>query len=603
MTRSGPRSFARAILAAGLCLGLSPGSAAPMEVTELRVEGSRALRTLVEGVSLLWAGRKDTDAAAVDVLANAQADYARLIEALYAAGHFSAVVSIRLDGREAAEIAPLNAPSTIRRVEVFVDPGPRFTFSRAELQPLPGRVDLPPGFAAGQTAATGAIREAVETGIDAWRNRGHAKAAVATQDIVADHDHATLSASIDLEPGPVLRYGDITVTGAEKMREGRIRKIAGLDPGETFSARDLARAADRLRRTGIFSAVAVEEAATFVAPDLLPLTLSVVEAKPRRYSFGLEASSHDGVKLSGDWLHRNLFGGGERFALGFEVDQLSRSLAGTDYKASFSLERPASPFPDTTAGISLGLERLDEPDYDLRSGDLGLNFNHVFSAELSASAGLVYSLSTGADVLGDFTYRSLNLPLGLTWDRRDAPTDATRRFLFDVEAKPFLGFGATENGARLTFDARGYLSPGGASRFVLAARVQGGAILGASPLGTPRDELFYSGGGGTVRGQPYRSLGIEVDTGGGPVDTGGTAFLGGSLEGRFKVNETWGAVLFLDLGAVGEGGLDAMHSGAGVGLRYQTGFGPLRLDLAMPVSGGSGGGTGPLVYVGLGQAF
>lgn len=592
----------RALMAAALCLGFWPGSAAPLDVVELRVSGARDLRELVEGASLLWAGRKNTAAPTVDVFADAQADYARLIEALYAAGHFAAVISIRLDGREAAGIAPLDAPETIRRVEVIVDPGPRFTFLRAEIQPLPGRVDLPPGFSAGQTATTGAIREAVETGIESWRNRGHAKAAVMAQDIVANHADSTLSASIDLEPGPKLRYGEILVTGNDRMRTNRVRKIAGLDQGDPFSARDLERAADRLRRTGIFSAVAIEESETIVAPDLLSLTLNVVEAKTRRYSFGLEASSLDGVKMSGDWLHRNLFGGGERFNIGFEVRDISSSLSGTDYAARIAIERPASFFPDTTGGIALDLERLDEPDYTLRSGDLAVNFNHVFSAELSAGVGLGYSFVTGADDLGDFTYRSLNLPLGLTWDRRDKPTDATRRFFVDAEVKPFLGFGDTDNGTRLTFDARGYLRPGAGEQFVLAARVQGGAILGASPLGAPRDELFYSGGGGTVRGQPYRSLGITVETADGPVEAGGTTFLGGSLEGRTRINETWGAVAFLDVGAVGEGGLDGIHSGAGVGVRYQTGFGPLRLDLAVPVGGGSGG-TGAQVYVGLGQAF
>ena len=107
------------------------------------------------------------------------------------------------------------------------------------------------------------------------------------------------------------------------MRGNRIRKIAGLSLGETFSSAELERAADRLRRTGIFSAVSIEEGDTITAPDLLPLTLSVVEAKPRRYSFGAEVSSLEGLNISGDWLHRNMFGGGERFTIGFEVNNIS----------------------------------------------------------------------------------------------------------------------------------------------------------------------------------------------------------------------------------------------------------------------------------------
>ncbi len=595
-----------AALALAMAVVLLPVPAAPLESVTYTVAGDDTdLTLLVHANSLLWARRNETDAASVDVFADAQSEYGVVLEALYNAGYFSPVIHVLLDGREAAGIAPLDAPAQIGTVTVTVDPGPKFTFAQASLKPLTGGTELPPEFAVGRTASTGAIRTAVEAGIDGWRVKGYAKAAVSTQDLTADHDAHTLSASIDLEPGPRLRFGTLTITGNDRMRTNRIRKIAGLTEGETYSSEELARAAERLRRTGIFSSVALTESDTIVAPDLLPISLSVVEAKTRRYSFGVEVSSLEGLKVSGDWLHRNLFGGGERFSIGFEVNNISSNLSGTDYSLGVSLERPASPFPDTTGGVSLDLAHLDEEDYLANSGEAGLNFNHIFSPELSANLGLTYSFVTGQDVLGDFTYRSLNLPMGVTWDRRDNATDATKRFLIDAEVKPFLGFGSTEDGVRLTFDTRGYYALDDESRFILAARIQGGSIIGASALGAPRDELFYSGGGGTVRGQPYQSLGITVNTPDGPVETGGTTFLGGSLEGRFKINDSYGAVAFFDIGTVADGGLGngsgGVHSGAGLGLRYATGFGPLRFDLAAPVSGSTGSGL--QLYVGLGQSF
>lgn len=595
-----------AAIALAVAFGLWPGQSFPLQTLDFVVATEDAdLAKLLKAGSPLWARRNETDAAAVDVFADAQAEYSRLLESLYNEGYYSAVISITLDGREAADIAPLDTPTSVNTVRISVDPGPRFTFSQARLAPVTPRTRLPSGFAVGQTASTGVIREAVDLGIEGWRRVGNAKAAVSGQDLTADHSANTLAASIDIEPGPVLRFGDLTITGNVKMRTNRIRKIAGLTPGDRFSSVELERAAERLRRTGIFSAVSIEESDTIVAPDLLPLTLTVAEAKPRRYTFGVELSTLEGLNLQGDWLHRNLFGGGERFTVGFEVNNIQSELSGTDYKLGISLERPASPFPDTTAGVSFDLEHLDEEDFTLNSGDLGLNFNHVFSSQLSVNVGLSYSYVDGFDEIGDFLYQSINLPLGVTWDRRDKANDATRMFYIDAEVKPFLGFGDTEDGVRLTFDTRGYYSVDEASRFVIAARIQGGSIIGASPLGAPRDELFYSGGGGTVRGQPYQSLGIEVPTSGGPVETGGTTFLGGSLEGRFRINDTYGAVAFFDIGTVSDGGLGdgggEVHSGAGLGLRYQTGFGPLRVDVAAPVSGSTGDGI--QVYVGLGQAF
>jgi translocation and assembly module TamA len=154
-------------------------------------------------------------------------------------------------------------------------------------------------------------------------------------------------------------------------------------------------------------------------------------------------------------------------------------------------------------------------------------------------------------------------------------------------------------------DARAYRALGAKGGAVLAGRLQGGAILGASALGTPRTDLFYSGGGGTVRGQAYQSLGISVLDGSTWVDTGGTAFVAASVEARVKVSANIGVVGFVDAGAVGEGTVTGANSdwqaGAGLGLRYGTAVGPIRLDLAIPVHGAVGSGV--QIYVGLGQAF
>jgi translocation and assembly module TamA len=104
-----------------------------------------------------------------------------------------------------------------------------------------------------------------------------------------------------------------------------------------------------------------------------------------------------------------------------------------------------------------------------------------------------------------------------------------------------------------------------------------------------------------VRGQSYKSL--KVDLGGG-VSSGGRSYLGLSAEARVRVGKKISLVGFYDYGAIGAGSMPGdggSHSGAGLGLRYDTPLGPIRLDVAAPVSGGSGGAV--QVYVGIGQAF
>ena len=592
-------------LAAGLLIAVPQANA--LDAVDFKTPGATAdLRDDLRNASLLLEARRDSVTDPQDLFAAARADYSRLLGALYARGHYSGVIRVLIDGREAAGIAPLDAPSKISRIEVIVDPGPAFAFSRAAIAPLARGTDLPDGFAVGKVAESGIIRTAVAAGIDGWRDVGHAKAAVAGQDLAADHGNATLSASVKLNPAQKLRFGRLTITGQERMRERRIRKIAGLPEGEVFSPLELSRATTRLRRTGIFSSVSLTEDDRITAPDSLGITATLVEEKTRRYSFGAEIASFDGLNLTGSWLHRNLLGGGERLEVTGDISNIGGQASGTDYTLGVTIDRPATLTPDTTAQFHFEIAQLNEQDFNANTLTTGIGFSHIFTEQLSAGIGLDYEYTKGSDASGDFLYRNLSLPLGVLWDRRNSKTDATRGFYLEAEAKPFLGFGTTDSGARLTFDGRAYRGFGEDDRFTLAGRLQGGAVLASTLAGTPRDFLFYTGGGGTVRGQPYQSLGVEVlGPPGAEVQTGGTEFLAASAEVRARVSEKIGIVGFADLGQVSAGGFSDpssdWHAGAGLGLRYATGFGPIRLDVAAPVGGSTGEGV--QIYVGIGQSF
>ena len=596
----------RGVVAAAL-LGLAPASAQALDRLEISVAGgSEALTDAVNEASQLRALQAQGQTDPQDLLAAARADYARILAAMYAKGHYSVSIRIQIDGREAAAIPVLEAPRAISAIRIAVDPGAPFRFGLARVQPLPPATELPQEFRTGALAESGAVASAVDVAIKAWRETGHAKAFVAAEDVVADHAARRLDADIALSPGPRLRFGHLEIVGEDRMRERRIRKIAGLPEGETFSETELRRAETRLRRTGIFASVALAEDEQITAPDLLGVTATVVEQKPRRYSFGVEVASLDGVSLSASWLHRNLLGGGERLGVKADATNIGSGQSGIDYGLEVTLDRPATLTPDTTAGLVLGYSHEDEIDYTLDSVTFGLKFSHIFSETLTAHAGLTYNYLDGRDPGGSFTFRNLSLPIGVTWDKRDLANNPTRGFYLDATAKPFAGFGTTGSGLRATLDGRAFRSLGEPGKFVVAARVQAGAVLGSALLETPRDDLFFSGGGGTVRGQPYRSLGIAVTRGIGPEFLiGGRYFLAGSLELRAKVSDKIGVVGFVDWGSIGLDGFTGQftesHAGAGLGLRYDTGLGPIRFDVAAPISGTTGDGV--QLYVGLGQAF
>ena len=557
------------------------------------------LRDALEASSLLLGTRgEDTDAQ--ELLAAAQADYARLLGALYANARYGGVISIRIDGREAASIRPLSPPKDVKQIVMRVDPGPLYRFSQAHVTPVPPRTELPEGFRRGQPATTDVIRDTAVVAVEAWRAEGHAKARVSEQRIVARHAEDRLSAALTLTPGPKLRFGTIGITGNKDVRTRRIRTIAGLEEGRDFDPAEVNRAVRRLRRTGSFASVNIEEADTIGPNDTLPLEIEVVEQTPRRFGFGAEYSTIEGVRLSGFWLHRNFLGGAERLRIDSEVAGLGGETGGVDYSFGARYERPATPRADVDLFAELSFERLDEPDFTSDTTEFTLGFTRYATDELVVTFGLGYLYSDVTDDFGRETFTLLTLPLGAELDRRNDPINATDGFFIDLEITPFLGLSGTENGGQLKLDARGYQDV--TDNLTAAARVQLGALWGPSLTESPPFYRFYSGGGGTVRGQDYQSLGVDV----GGDRTGGRSFLGLSGELRAGVTDDIDVVGFVDWGYIGAEEFPDFsgesHAGAGLGLRYNTGIGPIRLDLAAPVSG-PGDSDGVFVYIGIGQAF
>ncbi|NBB98475.1 MAG: BamA/TamA family outer membrane protein [Alphaproteobacteria bacterium] len=563
--------------------------------------GSESLRTALERASLLRQAQSQNVGDALELFSTARAEYGSLIGVFYEQGYFAPEISVRIDGREAADISPLDPPDQVRQIVVEMTPGPAFTFARAQLAPLADGTTLPTDFADGQPARSTVIRDATGAALDRWRALGHAKAEPTGQAITADHPSRTLDVAVTLTPGPRLTFGALRPDGYKAVRPERIVEIAGLPTGEVFDPEDIKRAAARLRGTGTFSSVALREAED-VNPDAsLDISAAVVEAPPRRIGAGLEYDTERGGKFSAFWLHRNLLGGAERFRIEGMIDGLGARSGGRDYSLGVEFSRPATFTPDTSLSIEALAETEKEPDFDARRLRADVKLVHRYSDRLTFSGGLgvlVERAKFGPNLGIRREYRLLLMPLEATYDRRDDAKNPRSGYYLNATLTPFMGISGTGSGARATMDLRGYHALG--DRLVLAGRAQLGAVYGPSLQRTPRDFLFYSGGGGTVRGQPYRSLGVTT----GGVVSGGQGFAATSLEMRLQATEKIGLAAFTDAGYVSRGtftGGAAWHAGAGLGLRYDTAIGPLRVDVGFPVGGNTG--KGAQLYLGIGQAF
>lgn len=578
--------------------------AAALETVGLALSGGDDdLRESIEDRSLVVDLWRDDVTDPQEIMAAARSDYARLIGLFYDRGFFGPVISIRVDGREAAQISSLQAPDTISQIIYRVETGPQYTFGTLDIAPLPPGVQLPEGFQSGQTASTSLIREVARTSIRSWRDLGHAKVDISGQGITANHDTRAVTVSLDMAPGPQLRFGTLNVVGNEAVSTRRINKIAGLPRGEVFSPADAEVVSENVRRTGTFRSVVLEEAETPNPDGTLDMNLTVIEQKPRRIRFGADFSNTDGIELSANWLHRNLRGGAERLEIGTVVNGIAAVGRDPGLEASARLTRPATPRSDTDFFILANFGLLDERDFSGENFTLGFGWERRWTDRLTGQIGLSGNIARIDDDLGESRYRFASLPLRLTYDNRNNFVAPTNGFYIDGQLEPYLNIEGTEDGARFRGDLRFYEDFFPGDRLVVAGRIQVGALGGSDLTNTPNYLLFYSGGGGTVRGQEFQSLGVDLPGGG---RTGGRSFLGWSGELRARVSDAIEVVGFYDWGSIGEGTFresdNTSHSGAGLGLRYITPIGPLRVDVATPVNGPDTGSSF-LLYIGIGQAF
>ena len=566
---------------------------------------------------------KDSDkpaSGASGLIAKARGDYRRLLATLYSQARYGGTISILIDGREAADLPPDAQLADPASVVVTIDPGPLFHFGRAEIvdqAPMPvdddDEVDRPErkGFASGEVARSGVVLLAERLSVEAWRQQGHAKAEIIERRVEAAHDTDTLDATLTVQPGPNASYGTTSVAGTDRMDPAFVAYMVDLPVGQEFDPDDIKRANTRLARLDVFRAQRIEEGAAIAADGSLPISVIVQERPLRRFGIGGSYSTLDGAGIEAYWIHRNLFGKAERLRFDAKVAGIGSDVGdgGTfdpndfTYRLGATFTKPGIYTPDTDFIASLFGDREVLDPYTKAAITAQAGVNHMFSEKLSGRLFFNGSLARFDDDFGRRDFKTVGVPGGLTYDGRDNPADATKGFFLDGTVEPFYEFHYGNAAVRMTAEGRTYYGFDDENRIVAAGRLKIGSIVGAPVDEVAPDKLFFAGGGGSVRGYAYQNIGIVAPNG---SVSGGRSLVEGSGELRVRVTDTIGLVAFADAGLVGSDSFpdfsEEFKVGVGMGLRYLTGLGPIRLDAAFPLDPSPDDPTVGF-YVGIGQAF
>ncbi len=567
-----------------------------------RVEGigdiaSTLLRPRFDQLSSLKANDgKPANAAQLD--RRAREDAALLNSLLRAEGYYDAAVTTRVEGGA----KPL--------VVIEAVPGTLYRFKGVTIDGIAAAGDKAPALAGafGVKADDPVNSDAIVAGEAKLTSQigreGFPFATVGDSAIVVDHATRTATLDLAVQPGGARRFGQVVALPGNRVFDAHhVEEIARFSPGQLYDAAKIDDLRRALIQTSLVSAVTVKpiQGAT---PDVVDIAVKLDPAPPHTVAGELGYGTGEGARAELSWTHRNLFPPEGALTL--------RSVLGTrEQLGSVVYRRSNFHARDRVLTAQVSAAHTNRDAYDARtftlSGSLEKQTNIFFQktwtwslgGELVASDERDVLLSTGLPRRRTFFIGAL--PTSLNYDGSDDLLNPTRGFRLGGRLSPEVSLqGSVFGYARTQLDASVYRTV--ADGVVLAARTRLGTIAGA-----PRDQVapsrrFYAGGGASVRGYGYQAIGPR-DPNNDPI--GGRSLTEFAIEARVKAFGNFGIVPFLDAGNIYTSPLPkftGLQYGAGLGVRYYSNFGPIRLDVGTPLNPRAGDSR-IAVYVSLGQAF
>lgn len=529
----------------------------------------------------------------------AREDSTLLVTLLRAQGYYDAEVEPRIDTVDGRPLVILTAtPGPIYRLkEVTIDGVAAAGDKATALRDAFGVKPDDPVDADRITTAEAKLR--VEAG-----EQGFPFAKVGEPEVTIDREARTATLDISVDPGTARVFGQIRANPNNRVFDAEhVQEIARFEPGKPYYAPALDDLRRALVQTGLVS-VAEVTPVPGTTPDTVDIDVRLEPAPPRTIAGEIGYGTGEGARVEASWTHRNLFPPEGALTL--------RSVLGTrEQLGAVTFRRNNFKGRDRVLTAQISAAHTNREAYEANtfslSGSLERQTNIFFQKTWTWSLGAELVASDERDVIvstGEPRRRTFFIaaaPTSLVYDGSDDLLNPTRGFRLGGRFSPEVSLQGSAFGyARTQVDASAYKSV--SDGVVLAGRIRLGTIVGA-----PRDAIapsrrFYAGGGASVRGYGYQLIGPR-DPNNDPI--GGRSLAEFAIEGRIKAFGDFGIVPFFDGGNIYTSALpdfSGLRYGAGVGVRYYSNFGPIRVDVGTPLNP-QPGDSRVAVYVSLGQAF
>lgn len=503
------------------------------------------------------------------------------------------------------------------RVRFDVVPGERYRFGAIDLGALstaPDAQSLREAFeirSGDYLQSDKIIEEQLDLDI-ALGETGYPFAEIDAPELLIDHEREEGDLTMPVSPNGKYVFGGVVSGDPDFLSSRHLSTIARFDPGDTYKRSlelDLRRA---VVATGLVSSVTVTprevEPPSGDEPGVVEMDVELEQAELRTIAGAIGYGSEEGFRLQASWEHRNFFPPEGLLRV--------RGIAGTQEQlAGVTIRKNNFGGRDRILNVDAYASTIDSPAFEARTAALVATYERVstllFQKPLSWSIGaeLVATQERPPSLSGVVrpreTYFIAAVPGFAQIDTSDDLLDPTEGFRVSARLSPEVSRneGMQSFYLRARSDASYYREAG--DNIVLAGRLSVGTIMGTALQNIAPSRRLYAGGGGSVRGYGFREIGPR-DAMGEP--SGGRSLVEVGLEARVRTGLLDGAVSvvpFVDAGSVSTSvtpDFSEIKIGAGLGVRYHTGFGPIRVDVGFPLDPEEG--DAPVaVYVSLGQAF